>query len=466
MGRLKFLRSFQLKATIALILAMVFPLLLSNFFICKFTSDASFEALRNRLKIVAQLGAELVDPKLIAAVPLNPSGIQSPAFLETAAKLNKIKSICRPIKYAYILKPTETPGMWQFIVDPSPSEKRAGQWLTSYPGDLYDASRFPDMIRAMQEPAADHKLEVDEWGVTLSGYAPILDDQGKAIAVLGVDILATDLYQMQQGIKQRTVLIIIISLCFCLLLGTMISGRVSGPIHRLAEAARRIGNGDLHYQVRVESRDEIGELAQSFNKMSRGLRLSRRRMVSYFYKIIRMLVQLMEIKDHYTRGHSEEVARYSAKIAIQMGLPKTTVKLFRRMTLLHDIGKLGVKDNILNKKDPLTPEEWEEIKRHPMLGVNILKPLLGSDVMLAVVGEHHERQDGKGYPQHLKSDEINFFSAIVSVADAYSAMTTHRAYRPALSKEEAIAELKRHCGTQFHPDVVQAFLKVLEAEEK
>ncbi len=131
------------------------------------------------------------------------------------------------------------------------------------------------------------------------------------------------------------------------------------------------------------------------------------------------------------------------------------------MALLHDIRRFGIQEKILNKKDGLTEEEWEVVRKHPIIGEDILKPILLNEEMLAIVRGHHERYDGKGYPDKLSGDNINIFAAILFVADAYDAMTSLRAYRPALSKQEAIEELQKNRGTQFNPRVVDAFIQAL-----
>ena len=131
------------------------------------------------------------------------------------------------------------------------------------------------------------------------------------------------------------------------------------------------------------------------------------------------------------------------------------------MAILHDIGKVGIEDRILKKPGKLTDEELQQVKTHPVIGEEILRPVLENEDMLAVVRGHHERYDGKGYPDRLKGENMNILAAIVAVADAYHAMTSERPYRKAMSKEEAIKELKKHKGSQFHPKVLDIFLRVL-----
>ena len=129
---------------------------------------------------------------------------------------------------------------------------------------------------------------------------------------------------------------------------------------------------------------------------------------------------------------------------------------------MHDIGKLGVHEDILNKKSGLSESEWDIVRKHPEVGEEILKPVFLDAQMLTVIRSHHEHYDGTGYPDGLKADETSIFSQIVSVADAYDAMTSARSYHAALSKEEALAKIKVASGTQFNPAVVQTLIKILE----
>jgi len=178
-----------------------------------------------------------------------------------------------------------------------------------------------------------------------------------------------------------------------------------------------------------------------------------------------VMVGTMEAKDHYTKGHSERVTHYAVNIAKELKLPEGQQELIRYACQLHDIGKVGVRDSILHKLEKLTNEEWEEIKLHPTISANILKPLGFLDGGIPIIQHHHERYDGSGYPEGLKIDSIPLGARIIAVADAFDAMTSERPYRKAKSKDEAIAELKKNTGSQFDPIIVKAFLEVLEKEK-
>ncbi len=149
---------------------------------------------------------------------------------------------------------------------------------------------------------------------------------------------------------------------------------------------------------------------------------------------------------------------------MQMGYTPEEAKLVHEITLLHDIGKVCIDEAILNKREPLTDDEWKIIREHPVHGETILQPLSLEREMLTVVRHHHEWYNGQGYPDQLKAEALHIFSQIVAVADSYDAMTSRRAYREARTRAEAIAELRACSGTQFNPDVVRIFLAVLDEE--
>ncbi len=169
----------------------------------------------------------------------------------------------------------------------------------------------------------------------------------------------------------------------------------------------------------------------------------------------------LDAKSHWTMGHSERVAGYSVGIAREMGLDSTQIETLRVAALLHDIGKIGTFDEILDKPGKLTQNEFELVKKHPDRGGAILGPVRKMKGVLPIIVHHHEKMNGLGYPDGLKSREIPLLARILAVADSYDSMIADRPYRPSLGQEYALAELQKQAGTQFDPDVVQAFLHSL-----
>ncbi len=175
---------------------------------------------------------------------------------------------------------------------------------------------------------------------------------------------------------------------------------------------------------------------------------------------VQMLVQALEAKDAYTSGHSSRVSRYAVRTAVQLGFTDEALEHVRLGGELHDIGKIGTREAILNKPAPLTVEEFQHVKEHSALGEKILQPFLAhSPMVLRIVRSHHERIDGSGFPDGLRGTRIPLEARVVAVVDAFDAMTTNRAYRPQLPATQAVDELRRCAGVHFDAEVVEAFLK-------
>ena len=208
---------------------------------------------------------------------------------------------------------------------------------------------------------------------------------------------------------------------------------------------------------------ELDVLTVSFNELMGGLTAAETETRAAYLGTIRALAAALDARDPYTAGHSERVSQMAVIIARQMHLPESEVAIIRLGALLHDIGKIGLADEILQKPTPLTPEEFEQIKRHPALGARILRQVSFLEPHLPIVELHHERPDGHGYPFGLRGDEIPLAARIVHVADAYDAMTSARAYRPARPLGAAVAELRLYSGTQFDPECVRAFTEAIKA---
>ena len=178
-----------------------------------------------------------------------------------------------------------------------------------------------------------------------------------------------------------------------------------------------------------------------------------------FLSAVTALAYALEAKDKYTSGHSLRVADISVAIAREMGLPQDNVEKIKLAALVHDIGKIGVREIVLNKPAALTDEEFQHIRKHPEIGEHILAPIAEDEEILKIVRNHHGRYDGTGYPDHLKDYQIPLGARILAVADAYEAMTSERPYRKAMSDEAARVEIERNRGTQFDPEIADTFLR-------
>jgi len=181
-----------------------------------------------------------------------------------------------------------------------------------------------------------------------------------------------------------------------------------------------------------------------------------------YLNTVQALVSAVEASDAYTRGHSERVTRYAMKLANHMDLSVESLKNLEQAAILHDIGKIGICEAVLHKKEKLSSEEFEILYQHPAIGHKILAPISFLGEVRDIIHQHHERFDGKGYPAGLKGEDISLEARILAVADTYDAMTTDRPYRKALSHEITIQEIRDHAGSQFDPVVAEAFLEMCE----
>lgn len=228
-----------------------------------------------------------------------------------------------------------------------------------------------------------------------------------------------------------------------------------GIVSLYFEKERKISEGEINFLETFAIQAGIGmENAILFDIIQQS-----------YLNAIRSLINSLEARDRYTKGHSEQVAYYALLIGKKMGLKSNELEILRNASYLHDLGKVGIKDNILLKPGPLTEIEKEIIRKHPLITVQILEPLNVKKEEMEACLYHHERVNGKGYPTGLKGEEIPFLARILAVADAYSAMISERPYRKSLTKQEAIEELRRYSGEQFDSKIVEVLVEIIEEIE-
>jgi HD-GYP domain-containing protein (c-di-GMP phosphodiesterase class II) len=295
----------------------------------------------------------------------------------------------------------------------------------------------------------------------LGTYVPVPDESGWGV-VVQVDIEKA--YFTAIDLRNKSILLVAAVTALAVVLGSLLAGEISRPVQKLAEGARRLAGGDYASRVAVRSHNEVGVLADAFNQMGEEIQkaieeIQRRAEENkeLFMGSIRMLANAIDEKDPYTRGHSERVAYYSACVAKHLGMGPEEVERVHVSGIIHDVGKIGIEDKILRKAAALTDEEYEIMKQHPTKGEHILEavPLLKEKAGDGLM--HHENVDGSGYPRGLKGDVIPLLGRIVSVADAFDAMTTDRPYSKAMTFEAAVARLKFLAGKKFDLRCVDAF---------
>jgi HD-GYP domain-containing protein (c-di-GMP phosphodiesterase class II) len=290
----------------------------------------------------------------------------------------------------------------------------------------------------------------------------------------GVFVLARqrEVYLTAREMAQSTLSWSLAALGLAILAAVFFAGTISTPINRLAAASRAFAAGDFSVRAGVRSRNELGVLADVFNRMASKIEEDIRKLKraadennELFLGTARALAQAIDAKDPYTRGHSVRVNKYSVIVAKYIGMSGQEIRDIHVASLLHDVGKIGIHDSILNKPGSLTPEEFTTMKTHPVKGAAIMAPIRQMKRILPGLRSHHERMNGKGYPDSLAGDEIPMMARVIAVADTFDAMTTHRPYQRAMTFEAGVARINELKGIALDEKVVEAFNRAYQAGE-
>lgn len=293
-------------------------------------------------------------------------------------------------------------------------------------------------------------IYTSEDGRWITAFAPIRNRAEQTVAALEVDFRA-DVYLAQlRAVRRRLWMHSLVAALLAVGAGVLISRQVTRPVAQLVSAAQRVVEGDLTTPVRVDARDEIGLLGNVFHLMVDRLHASHRSLVD-------VLVRALESRDGET-GSLPRLARASLALADGLELDPAQREALELGALLHDIGEIRIPEAVLHKPRPFSREERLLGQGHPQTGVEILETVPLLTPALDVVGGHHERYDGGGYPQGLKAEEIPLVARVFAVVDALDAMTHDRPHRAARSIDDALAVLKDEAGGQFDPRIVQAAL--------
>ncbi|HLO11781.1 MAG TPA: HD domain-containing phosphohydrolase [Pseudoneobacillus sp.] len=259
-------------------------------------------------------------------------------------------------------------------------------------------------------------------------------------------------------------IVILIVIIFLAIYGSvLLYENIQTPFNHLLAKMNQVQKGRLEQIENIYS-DEYSHLIDGFNHMVHSIQerdLQNELLLESFFTVF---AATLDARDPYTAGHSIRVADYTVKIAEAEGLSISQIDLLRKSALLHDIGKIGVRDTVLLKEDRLTDEEFAQIKMHPVIGAKILEQInLPNELEAIVPGVkyHHERYDGKGYPEGLSGENIPLFGRMMAVADAYDAMTSDRPYRKGMASEKALSILEAGKGTQWDPKYVDTMVRIM-----
>ncbi len=284
-------------------------------------------------------------------------------------------------------------------------------------------------------------------------YAP-LEIRGEPVAVLSVGLPSSFIFSAQATTRAQMMMLFTAAMIVALLVGWLIARSITRPVFKLVSAARAVSSGNLAARSNVSASDEIGTLGRAFDAMTE--RLQRQHLST-----VRALTSAIDARDPYTMGHSLRVGQLAVALGKDLNLTEAQLQHLEIGGYLHDIGKIGVRDDVLLKPGALTDAERVAIEQHPRIGMNILEHVDLAPEVLAFVGAHHERLDGTGYPNHLSGDELSVIPRVATVADIYDGLTTDRPYRAGMTPDEALDILRTEAiDDHVDWDVVEALERV------
>lgn len=301
--------------------------------------------------------------------------------------------------------------------------------------------------------------------ITDIDYSEILTSMeargGLDVAIIGTSLPQTFLVQPSQVTRAQIFGLSTLSILLVIGAGLVVANRITKPLLQVVQASSEVAKGNLTVQVEARGNDELATLALAFNKMVTSLDRSNRELMDAYNSTLEGWSKALELRDEDTEGHTQRVTDMTVFLARRMGFSNDDLVQVRRGSLLHDIGKMGVPDAILNKPGPLNDQEWEVMRKHPLYAYQMLSPIEYLRPALAIPCCHHERWDGSGYPLGWKDYDIPLPARIFAVVDVWDALRSDRPYRVAWEEERVLEYLKENRGSHFDPEVVDEFLKML-----
>lgn len=336
----------------------------------------------------------------------------------------------------------------------------------------------PDRTNRLEDFSETYADEVSREGRGLIEFTTPILFAGKRVGTASLALTKESMLSVQRAIRRMIVLAASVILGIALLGTLALSSFITTPVKKLSAGVYELAGGQTFHPIPVGGGDELGDLTRNFNRMAETILAQQNRLGKYakeleeaYVGMVRVIAASIDARDPYTLGHSTRVARISCELGRRLGFPVEELEHLEKACLFHDVGKIRTPDDILLKKQSLTHPEYAEMRSHPIDGAEILRMAPSLHRYVPVVRAHHEWYDGHGYPDGKQDAEIPIHAQIISLADAYDAMTTTRPYRKGFSPEEAVEEILRFRGTQFSPMLTDVFVRMvrdmpsLETEE-
>jgi HD-GYP domain-containing protein (c-di-GMP phosphodiesterase class II) len=310
--------------------------------------------------------------------------------------------------------------------------------------------------------------EVERDGLRIIEYTSPISFAGRHVGIASLGLSMKGLETAQRSIRQRILLAAAVILVAAFIVTLLLSLFITTPVKRLHRGVLSLAGSETFQPVAVRSSDELGALTRNFNRMAETI-LSQKaallkkasQLEEAYVSMVRVIAASLDARDPYTMGHSTRVAKMACALGSRLGMGEADLIDLERAAIFHDLGKIKMPDNVLHKEEFLSSAEEEKMRNHPAHAEEILRNAPFLHKYIEVVRGCHEWYNGDGYPDGIKGDEIPLHAQLIALADAFDAMTTDRPYREALSTEEAVDEILQFRGTQFSPELADAFAKMV-----
>lgn len=357
-----------------------------------------------------------------------------------------------------------------YFYDPVGKATKWSPYPLGYEEDYYEESYNKTTRRVYEEGAelVRHTIK-SRSGSHITAQVPVYDSNGKIVALLGAQKNVQEFVDARKSFARTLIIMVLIfGVVFVIAFKIYFGFRFIKPIMTITDETNRFAEANgkpSDALLNVKNKDELETLALSVYKMENVVYNNITVLTRMTTETAEALASAIDAKDAYTHGHSTRVAEYSRAIARRLGKSEAQCRNIYISALLHDVGKIGISNSIINKKGKLTPEEYEVIKTHPAIGAQILSNITQIPHIASGAYYHHERYDGRGYPTGLSGKKIPEIGRIIAVADAYDAMTSNRSYRKQLPQDVARKEIGQGIGAQFDPDIAKIMLKMIDEDK-
>lgn len=287
---------------------------------------------------------------------------------------------------------------------------------------------------------------------------------GIDVALIGTSLPQTFLVHPSQVTRVQIFGLATLGFLFVIGAGVLVANRITRPLLDVVQASEEVAHGNLTVKVDARGNDELATLARAFNDMVISLDRSNRELLEAYNTTLEGWSKALELRDEETQGHTQRVTDLTVRLARRMGISDDDLVQIKRGALLHDIGKMGIPDGILNKPGPLSETEWEVMRKHPIYAYQMLSPISYLRPALAIPCCHHERWDGSGYPMGWKEEDIPLPARIFAVVDVWDALRSDRPYRIAWPEDRVLDHLESNKGIHFDSNVVDEFIRMIRNE--